>query len=227
MSDPLADPLAFSVGPARVTAAVLHTWGIMAALVLAAWLGARRPALRPGRWQACLELFVEAAATQIREAVGRDPRPYLPLLATLFLFIAAANTSEQVPGLSPPTARPETTGALALVVFGAVHVFGVRARGLWGHLRHYADPNPLFIPLHLVSEAGRTFSMMVRLAGNIMGHGLVVGIILALAGLLLPLPVLALGLIIGLIQAYIFTMLAVVFIAAAVEAGGHPPGKER
>jgi F-type H+-transporting ATPase subunit a len=223
MSDVLLDPVVLTLGPVRVTAAVVHTWGIMAVLVVAAWLGTRRLALRPGRWQTCLEWFVEAANEQIRQVCGRDPRPYLPLLASLFLFIAVANTSEQIPGLAAPTARPETTGALAGLVFLAVHIYGIRAHGVWGHLRHYARPHPLFIPLHLISELGRTFSMMVRLAGNIMGHGLVVGIILALAGLLLPIPLLALGLIIGLIQAYIFTMLAVVFIGAATDAADHQP----
>jgi F-type H+-transporting ATPase subunit a len=224
MSDLLQDPVLLTLGPARVTAAVVHTWGIMAVLTVAAWLSTRHLELRPGRWQTCLEWFVEAAGELIRQAVGRDPRPYLPLLGTLVLFIAVANTSEQIPGLSAPTARPETTGALAGLVFLAVHGYGIRARGLRGHLRHYVEPNPLFLPLHAISELARTFSLMVRLAGNIMGHGLVIGIILALAGLLLPVPLLALGLVIGFIQAYIFTMLAAVFIGAAVDATGqHRP----
>ena len=222
MSDALADPLLLTLGPARVTTAVVETWAIIALLTLAAWLSTRRLALRPGRWQTCLEWFVETAGEQIRETLGRDPRPYLPLLATLFLFIAVANTAEQVPGLSAPTARPETTGALAALVFLAVHAYGLCAKGLYGHLRHYAEPNVLFIPFHLISEIGRTFSMMVRLAGNIMGHGLIVGIILTLAGLILPVPLLALGLVLGFIQAYIFTMLALVFIGAAVEVIGPP-----
>jgi F-type H+-transporting ATPase subunit a len=223
MSDVLADPLLLTLGPVRVTTAVVHTWGLIALLTVVAWLGTRHLAVRPGPWQTCLEWFVETAGEQIRQAIGRDPQPYLPLLASLFLFISAANTAEQIPGLSAPTARPETTAALAALVFLAVHAYGIRAKGLWGHLRHYADPHPLFIPFHLISELGRTFSMMVRLAGNIMGHGLVIGILLALAGLILPVPLLALGLIIGFIQAYIFTMLALVFVGAAVEVAGPQP----
>jgi F-type H+-transporting ATPase subunit a len=221
MSDPMTDPVVFTIGTIPVTAAVVHTWGIMIGLTVLSWLGTRRLAVRPGRWQTCLEMMVTGAADQIRAVIRRDPAPYLPLLATLFLFIAVANTLEQFPGLRSPTARIETAGAMAVIVYLMVHAYGIASQGLWGHLRHYAEPNPLFVPLHLMSELTRTGSMTVRLAGNITGHGLTIGIILGLAGFLVPVPLMALGLLIGLIQAYIFTMLATVFIAAVVDVS-HP-----
>lgn len=218
MIDPLSSPTVFAVGPVRVSEAVATTWALMAGLTGGAWLVTRRLSLCPGRLQAAVELLVDGVAGQIREVVQDDPRPFLPLIATLFLFLLTANLSAVLPGVHAPTARLETAAALALVVFLAVHWYGVRRQGLWGYLGHYLRPSPFLAPLTVLSELTRTLSLMVRLFGNIMSHELMIAVVLGLAGLLVPVPIMALGMLIGAVQAYIFAMLATVFLGAAVGA---------
>jgi F-type H+-transporting ATPase subunit a len=217
-ASPLASHVLFHVGPVPIASAVVVTWVIMALLVLVSWLGTRRRALRPAGWQNALELIVETLQSQMTQIVHRDPQPYLPLLGTLFLFLALANLSSLLPGVSPPTAHLETDAALAGIVFFAVHAYGIRRHGLWKYLKGYAKPNLLLLPLNILSEITRTFSLMIRLFGNIMSHEMVIGVLLTLAGLLVPVPLMALAVLIGLVQAYIFTILATVFIGAAVES---------
>jgi F-type H+-transporting ATPase subunit a len=216
----------FHVGPVPVTTVVVTTWVIMAVLVVGAWLGTRRMRVDAGRWQAALEVIVETIDKQIRDVVQRDPSRYTPLLATLFLFIAIANLSAMIPGVSPPTAHIETDAALAGIVFLSVHVYGVATHGLGGYLKRFARPNLLLLPLNLIGEITRTFSLMVRLFGNIMSHEIVIGVVLTLAGLLVPIPLMALAIVIGIVQAYIFTILATVFIGAAVETSERQRSKE-
>ena len=215
-SNPLAPDVLFSLGPVPITRSVVTTWGIMALLVLVSWLGTRRARIHAGMLQTVLEIVVETLEKQVREIIRRDPWPYLPLLGTLFLFIVTANLSPVIPGVKPPTGHIETPAALAAIVFLSVHFFGIRSRGTLEYLRRYVRPNPLLLPLNVLSELTRTFSLMVRLFGNIMSHELVLAVIIFLAGLLLPLPFILLGILIGIIQAYIFTVLAAVFIGAAV-----------
>jgi F-type H+-transporting ATPase subunit a len=146
-------------------------------------------------------------------------RCYLPLIGTLFLFILTANWSSLVPGIEPPTAHIETDAALALIVFVAIAWFGIRARGVTGWLASFAEPNVLMIPLNLVESITRTFSLLVRLFGNVMSGVFVIGIVLSLVGLLVPVPLMALELLTGAVQAYIFSVLAMVFISGAVGDG--------
>jgi F-type H+-transporting ATPase subunit a len=216
IASPLTAEVAFRVGPVPITAPVAFTWGLMAVLTLGSIAATRRLTLNSGRGQAMLELFVTAVEGQIRETLRTDPRPYLPFLATLFLFIATANLMSLIPGLEPPTAHIETDAALAIIVFFAVHYFGVQARGLGGYLADFAKPTWIMLPLNLVSSVTRTFSLMVRLFGNIMSGVFIIGVILSLVGLFVPIPFMALDLLTGLIQAYIFTVLAMVFIGGAV-----------
>jgi F-type H+-transporting ATPase subunit a len=215
---PLENDVLFRIGPAEVARPVVTTWAIIIVLGLASWLGTRKMSARPGRWQTVLEGVVGLLGDQIREIVRRAPAPFLPLIGTLFLFIAAANLSALLPGVTPPTASLETPAALALIVFFSVHAYGVQARGVGRYLRSYLEPNPLMLPLNILSEITRTFSLMVRLFGNVMSHELIIGIVIALAGLLVPIPFMALTILIGLIQAYIFSVLATVFVGAAVGA---------
>jgi len=215
-TSPLAADTLFTVGPVAIDRAVVTTWAIMAALTAIAWLGMRRRQVHAGTFQTVLEVVVEALSKQIGEIVRGDPWRFVPLLATLFLFIVFANLSAVVPGMKAPTAHLETPAALALIVLLSAHYFGLRTRGLVDYLRRYVKPNPLLLPLNVLAEITRTFSLMVRLFGNMMSHELVIAIIVFLAGLLLPIPFLLLGILIGLIQAYIFTVLAAVYIGAAV-----------
>jgi F-type H+-transporting ATPase subunit a len=213
---PLETHVLFHVGPAPVSAPVVTTWGLMVLLAGGSWLLTRRLSLRPGRVQALAELVIESVSGQVRETIGVDPEPYLPLIATLFLFILAANWSSLIPGVEPPTAHIETDAALALVVLAATIWFGVRQLGVGGYLRTFARPVFLLAPLNFLELLTRTFSLIVRLFGNVMSGVFIVGVILGLAGLLVPIPLMALDLLTGAVQAYIFAALACVFIGGAL-----------
>ena len=216
IESPLTIKTVVMFGPVPITVPVVVTWGLMAALALGSWIATRSLKLRPTRSQAVIELAVAAIEGQIRDTMGVAPKPYLPLIGTLFLFILGANWSSLIPGVEPPTARIETDAALALIVFFAVIYFGIRARALVGYLKTFAEPTFVMIPLNLVETFTRTFSLIVRLFGNVMSGAFIIGIILSLAGLLVPIPFMGIELLIGAIQAYIFTILATVFIASAV-----------
>ena len=227
IASPLASEPLFTVGPVPIMPAVVVTWGIMALLTLVSWLVTRRLSVSPTRGQATLELFVGVLDEQIRATMRVDPAPYLPLIGTLFLFILTANWAALVPGLEPPTARLETDAALGLIVFVPVIYFGVRALGPVGYLKTFLEPTWVMLPLNLVETLTRTFSLVVRLFGNIMSGVFVVGIVLSLAGLLVPIPLMALDLLTGAVQAYIFAVLAMVFIAGAVADSPRSAPQER
>jgi F-type H+-transporting ATPase subunit a len=214
---PLASTVLFHLGPVAITRPVVTTWAIIAVLGLTSWFMSRRLTLRPDRRQAVVELIVTGIVSQIDEVIRKDPRPFLPLIGTLFIFLVAANVSGVLPGVEAPTSKLETPAALALIVFIAVHFFGMRARGLFGYLASFARPKLIMLPLNIISEVTRTFSLMVRLFGNVMSGEFLIALVVALAGLFVPIPLMALEILIGLIQAYIFTVLATVFIGAAVE----------
>jgi len=197
-SSPLASTILFRLGPFAITRPVVTTWTIIAVLTTVSWLMTRR-------------------LSQIDEVIRKNPRPFLPLLGTLFIFLVAANLSGILPGVEAPTGKLETPAALALIVFVAVHYFGVRARGPFGYLASFAKPKLIMLPLNIVSEVTRTFSLMVRLFGNVMSGEFVIALVVALAGLFVPIPLMALEILVGLVQAYIFTVLATVFIGAAVD----------
>lgn len=221
-SNPLSPDILFHLGPVPIDRSVVTTWVIMAVLTVLSWLGLRNAQVRPGLLQTVLEIVVETLAKQVGEITRRDPWPYVPLVATLFLFVVFANLSAVVPGIQPPTGKIETPAALAILVYFSTHYFGIRSNGILAYVRRYIKPNPILLPLNILSEITRTFSLMVRLFGNMMSHEFVIAIVLTLAGLLLPIPFMFLGILIGIIQAYIFTVLAAVFIGAAlndVEAG--------
>lgn len=220
-ASPLVTTIVFHIGSIGITRQVVTTWGVMALLTIASWALTRGFSLRPGRRQAVLELLVTGIAAQIEEVVRKNPRPLLPLLGTLFLYLLAANLASLVPGVEAPTGKIETPAALALVVFGAVHYFGVRAHGLAGYLASFAQPRLIMLPLNVLSEITRTFSLMIRLFGNIMSEEFLIGLIVALAGLLVPVPLMVLALLVGIVQAYIFSVLATVFIGAAAGSIDH------
>lgn len=213
---PLAAMVVFHIGPVPITGPVVTTWVLMALLAIACGLATRRLRIMPNGLQAMLETLVGAIGEQIQGIVNREPSHFLPLLGSLFVFLVVANLSGVLPGVHAPTAVIETPAALAVIVFLSVHVFGVRQHGLGGYLKGYLRPNPLLLPLNILSEFTRSFSLMMRLFGNIMSGELVIAIIVALAGLLVPIPFMVFEILVSLVQAYIFTVLAAVYIGGAV-----------
>lgn len=213
---PLSSSALFHLGPVPITGPVVTTWIIMAALAGACWLATRRLRIAPGGVQDVAELLVTGIAGQISDTIRSEARPLLPLLGTLFIFLVTANLSGLLPGVAAPTSQLETPAALALIVFGSVHYFGVRARGLPGYLASFAEPKLIMLPLNIVSEVTRTFSLMVRLFGNIMSGEFLIALVVSLAGLFVPIPLMVLEILVGVVQAYIFTVLAAVFIGAAI-----------
>ena len=216
-ASPLTSTVLFHLGPVTITRPVVTTWGIMLILTAACWLVTRRLKALPDGRQAVLEIVVAGIAAQIEDVIRKDSRPFLPLLGTLFIFLVTANLSGLLPGVEAPTSKLETPAALALIVFFSVHFFGIRARGLRGYLASFAKPKLIMLPLNILSELTRTFSLMLRLFGNIMSGEFIVALIVALAGLFVPIPLMALEILIGIVQAYIFTVLAAVFIGAAAD----------
>ena len=217
MASPLASAVLFHLGPVAITRPVVTTWAIMAVLTLGSWFVTRRLTPLPDRRQAVVELVVTGIIGQVEEVIRKDPRPCLPMLGTLFIFLVAANLSGVLPAVQAPTGTLETPAALALIVFGSVHFFGLRARGPVGYLASFAKPKAIMLPLNIVSEITRTFSLMIRLFGNVMSGEFIIALIVGLAGLFVPIPLMALEILVGLVQAYIFTMLATVFIGASVD----------
>ncbi|HKT72799.1 MAG TPA: F0F1 ATP synthase subunit A [Steroidobacteraceae bacterium] len=213
---PLTSTPLFHLGPVAITRPVVTTWIIMLALSASCRFVTRRLQMMPDRRQAVLESLVLGIAQQIESIIHKDARPYIPLLGTLFIYLVAANLCGVLPGVEPPTGKLETPLALALIVFFSVHFFGVRAHGLRGYLASFAKPKLIMLPLNILSEVTRTFSLMVRLFGNVMSGEFVIALVIALAGLFVPVPLMVLELLVGLVQAYIFTVLATVFIGAAI-----------
>jgi len=216
MTSPLEITPLFFLGPVPITAPVVVTWAIMLVLTLVSILATRRLSLTPSKTQAVLEMLVETIDGQIRDTMQTDARPYRPLVGSIFIFVLVANWSSLVPGVEPPTAHLETDTALALIVFGATIFYGIRIRGAAGYLKTFAEPSWVMIPLNVVEQITRTFSLIVRLFGNVMSGVFVIGIVVSLAGLLVPIPLMALDLLTGAVQAYIFAVLTMVFIGAAV-----------
>jgi F-type H+-transporting ATPase subunit a len=224
MMSPLASVPLFHVGPVPITEAVVATWGIMVTLVAGAALLTRRLKLDASTTQSACELIVETVDSQIRDTMNAEPGPYRGFVGTLFVFIFVANWTTLIPGVEPPTAHLETDAALALLVFVAIIWFGVRAGGISGYLATFATPSLVMVPLNVIESITRTFSLLVRLFGNVMSGVFVIGIVLSLAGLLVPIPLMALDLLTGAVQAYIFAILAMVFIAGGI---GDAKPKER
>ena len=200
---------------------VLLSFALTAALAgVSYWIG-RATGPQGGRVQAAAELAVALMTDAVAEVVpARDVARVLPFVGTLWLFILAANLLGLVPGLSAPTRDLSVTAALAVLVFLAVHVYGIRAAGWRAHLRHYLTPNPIMLPFHLISELTRTLALSVRLFGNMMSLEMAALLVLLVAGFLVPVPLLILHVIEALVQAYIFGMLALIYIGSALEARG-------
>jgi len=201
----------------KLNATIVFTWVLMAVLVLGAALITRKLATghERSRWQNLLEIVVTAILGQIEDVGLKQPRRYLAFLGTLFLFVAAAALATVVPGYEPPTASLSTTAALALCVLVAVPLFGISGQGLLIYLKSYVQPTPVMLPFNLISEVSRTLALAVRLFGNMMSGAMIIAILLTITPFVFPIVMTVLGLLTGMVQAYIFTILAAVYIAAA------------
>jgi F-type H+-transporting ATPase subunit a len=209
-------------GWVSLNATIVFTWLVMGLLVLIAWLGTRKltSETRFSRWQNLLEVLIDGIRGQIAEVSQEKPRRYLPFVGTLFIFIAISNLLAILPGYMyvPPTGSLSTAAALAILVFVAVPVYGIIDQGLGDYLRHYIQPTPLMLPFHVIGELSRTLALAVRLFGNIMSGTKIAAILLVVTPLFFPVLMQLLGLLTGLIQAYIFAVLAMVYIASATQA---------
>jgi F-type H+-transporting ATPase subunit a len=203
-----------------VTTTVVATSAMVLTLSVLAIVAGRRIGTTPGRWQAAAEWGVSALETLLAEMTGSKGRRYVPLVATIAIFVLAANLMAAVPLVEAPTADINTPAALALVVFFSVHYFGVRQLGLGGYLRKFARPFVLFLPINVLGNLTRTLSLAVRLFGNMVSHQIIVAILLLILPLVVPVVLEVFGLFIGVLQAYIFTVLTIVYIGGAVRAGG-------
>lgn len=213
--------IVFEIGPLAINATIVNTWIVMAILVVGSWLVTRN--LSPddstrSRWQNLLETLVETIAGQIREITQQPPRPYLAFVGTLFLFISVSNLISIVPGLRSPTGSLSTTSALALCVFLAVPYFGITRQSVRAYLRQYIQPTVIMLPFQIIGELSRTLSLAVRLFGNVMSGNMIIAVLFSIVPLFLPMIMSALGILIGQIQAYIFAVLATVYIASATQS---------
>ena len=204
----------------KLNATIVFTWGLMVVLAVGSRLVTRKLAtgLERSRWQNLLEIVVTAIDEQIEEVGLRQPEKYLGFLGTLFLFVAMAGVFTIVPGYEPPTGSLSTTAALAICVFVAVPLFGIENRGLGGYLRAYLKPTFIMLPFNIISELSRTLALAVRLFGNMMSGTMILAILLTITPFVFPIAMSALGLLTGMVQAYIFFILATVYIAAATRA---------
>jgi F-type H+-transporting ATPase subunit a len=216
IESPLRAAVLFHLGFVPISSAVVTTWGLMAALTVGCWIATRTLRVVAKGPQAVIEAAVLEIEAQITATLDRNAGPFLALLGTLFIFLLVANLSGILPGVRPPTASLETPAALAAIVFLSVHFYGIRFQGFATYLKGYLRPNPVMLPFNILSEITRSFSLAMRLFGNLMSEELVVAIILALAGLLVPIPFMAFGILVGLVQAYIFTILAAVYIGGGI-----------
>jgi len=217
--NPLGAESLFYLGPLAISGTVITTWGVMFVLWLLSMVLLRGLQLQPGGWQTAAEGIIGVIESAINQVLSTEQtRQVLPFVATLWIYLVLANLVGLIPGLHSPTGDLSATSALALLVFLSVHWFGIRANGLRKYLHHYLKPTPLLLPFHLISEITRTVALAVRLFGNIMSLEMAALLILWVAGLLAPVPILMLHIIEALVQAYIFGMLALIYIAGGLQS---------
>jgi F-type H+-transporting ATPase subunit a len=211
-----------------LNATIVYTWGLMVVLTAGSVLVTRNLSkdLQRSRWQNLLEIVVTGIAKQIEEVGISQPRKYIGFLGTLFLFVAMASLFTIVPGYEPPTGSLSTTAALAICVFVAVPLFGIEQSGLGEYLRAYLKPTVIMLPFNIISELSRTLALAVRLFGNMMSGTMILVILLTITPFIFPIAMSALGLLTGMVQAYIFSILATVYIAAATRVRKSKPEPE-
>jgi F-type H+-transporting ATPase subunit a len=207
----------WQLGFIKLNATIIFTWCLMLIFFITAKVLERALTHhdKRTRWQNVLETIVLGIEKQISSVGLTYPRQYIGFLGTLFLFVALANLLTILPGYEPPTGSLSTTLSLALCVFIAVPYYGIKKRGVKDYLASYAKPTVIMLPFNIIGEISRTFALAVRLFGNIMSGTMVIAIMMLIAPFIFPIVMTALGLLTGMVQAYIFFILASVYIAAA------------
>jgi len=201
----------------QINATIFYTWVVMALLIFISWMATKNLTIGPkiSRWQNLLEVIVGYIRQQVKEITQQNPDPFIPFLGTLFLFISISNLLAIIPGYQPPTGSLSTTSALAICVFFAIPIFGIAKKGGLAYFKHYLEPSIFMAPFNVIGDFSRTLALAVRLFGNVMSGTLIAGVLLIITPLFVPIIMQVLGLLIGQIQAYIFTVLATVYIASA------------
>ena len=208
----------------QINATIIFTWVVMVILILISWIATKNLTIGPkiSRWQNFLEVIVGYIRQQVKEITQQNPDPFIPFLGTLFLFISVSNLLAIIPGYQPPTGSLSTTSALAICVFFAIPIFGIAKRGGMAYFKHYLEPSIFMAPFNVIGDFSRTLALAVRLFGNVMSGTLIVAVLLIITPLFVPIIMQVLGLLIGQIQAYIFTVLATVYIASATRIENKP-----
>lgn len=209
--------IVFTLGNWKVNATIVNTWIVMALLVGISRVITRnlRADVPPDRWRTTLEVIVQTIQGQIEEITRNSARHVMYFAGTLFLFIALSNLLLVIPGFSPPTASLSTTAALALSVLVAVPLFSIASSGVKRYLRTFIEPSMVMLPFNIIGEFSRGISLAIRLYGNVMSGAVIAAILLTVAPFFFPVVMDMLGLLTGLIQAYIFAILATVYISSA------------
>ncbi len=206
------------IGPMDISVSLVTSIGLTIVIGGLGWLFSRRLEQFPGSRQVAMETIVSALETAVSEVAGRHSSRIMPFIASLWLFLTCANLLGLVPGFDSPTRDLSVTAALAVLVFLSVHWFGIRILGIRPYLRHYLTPSPLLLPFHLISEVTRTVALAVRLFGNMMSLEMAALLVLMVAGFLVPVPILMLHVVEALVQAYIFGILSLIYIAGAIQS---------
>jgi F-type H+-transporting ATPase subunit a len=211
----------------NINLTIVTTWAIMLLLVVVSVLITRKlkADIHISRWQCFLEMLVTAINKEIEEVGLSHPEQYIGFIGTLFLFIGTANIGIILPWYEAPTGSLSTTAALAISVFLAVPFFGIEKKGIRNYLDSFIEPTFLMLPFNIISEVSRTLALAVRLFGNIMSGGMIVAILLTISPFIFPIVMKSLGLLTGLVQAYIFSILATVYIAAVIQTAKQKTNK--
>lgn len=209
----------FRIGPVVITTTVINTWIVMAVLFAVVYLLTRKLDEKPRGAQAFLEIVIEFFYSLIDTGLGKAGRKFLPIVGAIFTFIIFLNLSWFIPGMVPPTTDLMTTAALGITTTIIVQAMGIREKGFGGYLRNFAQPVVVLLPMNLIEEVVKPFSLAIRLFGNMFGEKMVVTILFILAPYFAPTPIMGLGILMGFIQAFIFTLLTVTYLATATQ--GH------
>jgi F-type H+-transporting ATPase subunit a len=210
----------FSVGPVHITDTVITTWVVMAVISVISFLATRRLSIKPSVFQEITEAVFESVEKTVMEVLPVEPWAAVPVLGTIWILIGFSNLIGLLPGLSTPTADLNTTFAFAVLSYSMTHVFGIKTRGIKGYLSHYKEPTWLLLPITLMAEVTRTIALAVRLFGNMLSGEMIAAILIGVVGFLAPIPFDLLHIVIGIIQAYIFGILTLVFIAIGISPEG-------